>query len=184
MAVTTSAFNLLVYAGQVSRANAAVPIALHGTGGSGINAGLPLYLQNIASENVASGSLPLHATGSGVYFYGEGLNLYAAGLYYRTDSGIDLWVQQSGLAASLNMWASGEGYNPGATPLSASMPLYLQRDFGSVMPIFVQSQGYPVDEEMNLFARGAILVEESMNLVLPSSVGLQTDILNLSAHGW
>lgn len=152
------------------------------TSSSGVFASLPLFVPDSSGYNSLNTSLYLWISGSPVPVSGT-LSLYAEGASRHWMGSLDLFAANSGVTTSLNLYASGQGTTPGALPYSGVLPLFLQRADAFSLNLFCQGPAYSASGSLNLYANANALVSGSLNLVVPSSMGIELTSIHLSAGG-
>ncbi len=107
-----------------------------------------------------------------------GANLYGAG-------SLNLFLCNKQTPGSLNLYISGTGSEPGAIPLSGTMPLYMECPTRNVMNLYLL--GGPQSSSngaMNLYAFGAFNSTGSMNLAMPNTKDSISGHMILYCHGF
>lgn len=150
--------------------------------GSGIIASLHLFVPDSSGFNSTIAYLTLHASGSPVPVTAA-LDLHARGEANRLGLALNLYAGNQGTDAALNLFASGAGNTPGATPYSDSMALYLHRPLADALPLYCLAPGYPVSGYLSLFANANQAISGHLQLSVPYVSAAHTIGLDLYAGG-
>lgn len=184
MTLFSGGFPLFCQVQEPDTLNAALNLtAFASVNESGKYTSITLFAESSEEANQASGQFSLWANAVPDGPLTAAATLFAQGRSYQISSSLNLFAENTGQAAALNLYASGQGWTAGATPFSASMPLHVDRDEVATMTLYC-CVGTPAQSGMNLYALGSYEQTASMDLVVPSSVGLSTSSLNIYAGGY
>jgi hypothetical protein len=179
----SGSFTLFVQGDEPSFSKESLNLAAYGTANSGVFGAFHLFALNEEGPN-ASGFLPIFVQADGKNPASGILSLYAAGVPYWSSASFPIFAANSGVVAALNIYASGQGVTPGATPYAASLPLYCHRPEGAVLNLFVCGQGIPVSGEFPIYAQGTSIASGVLNLAVPYTAGELAASLDIYANGW
>lgn len=182
MTLLSGGFPLFCLTEEPSTLVANCELISYALAGTGIFSAFHLYANNTSDANQASGDFSLWTQAVPDGPITASANLYAAGLASCIDVSMTLYAANSGQSAAMNMWASGQGWNSGASPLTASVPLYLARNDVQSMPLYC-CVGEPAQSGINLYAMGNYQETATVDLVVPEVLGLGSGQLGLYAGG-
>lgn len=157
-------------------------MATYGSAGSGLFTSMPLFAESTSGASQVQESMSLWATAVPDGPITESMTLFAGGLPLSMGESLHLFAFNSGQAEILTMYASGQGWTAGATPFADGFPLFIRRNENEVMPLFC-CVASPEVADMPLYANGINEAFESMDLVIPSSVGYGLESVDIYAGG-
>jgi hypothetical protein len=120
----------------------------------------------------------------GNYGAAESLPLYLCGEALSCSNSLPMYIFNSGVGASLNLYLKGEGENDGYIPFTSSLNLYLKCAFGATLDFYMYGGPQPsVSESLDLFTSGMSDTNASMDFSIPNVYGSLTSSFNLYTSG-
>lgn len=127
------------------------------------------------------------------------LNLYVSGCNYFSEGTLNLFACNIYTAGSLNLFTSGEGFEPGAIPISGSLNLYIERLPDASLNLYCSGEYLPTPDNGQLtnlvgwggpgplygnFEQNIYTVTGSLNLAILAGSDYGNGSLNLYCHGF
>jgi hypothetical protein len=149
-----------------------------------------------ADNPSVDGDLNLYTNGT-AFPYGV-LNLALIGAYAEQNGSLNLVLYNNATVGSLNLYVSGQGGEPGATPIYGSLPLYIECPIGNFLNLYTSGEDLPSDpgrrtmlvawggpgQEYGDFTQGTYYGLGSLNLSIYSVSADYSGSLNLYTHGF
>jgi hypothetical protein len=162
--------------------NSALTLAVYG-GSSNITMfkGMPLFLE-AKFGNLLNASMNLYAIGSPEVILNTSMNLYIAGESYGIANSVPLYLynQLTGADNTLALFIIASGGND----VTSAMNLFLRRDPNEAITLFLKGPAEPVLNSVPLYTYGASLILGNTTLVIPSTIGIENEGVELYTHGF
>jgi hypothetical protein len=180
--------NLFLHAGTFTETNKSLNLSLPfgvSADATGIFSSIDLFIQT----GRHSGILDLFLLGAPSDVQDKNLDLYTYGVAHNLAQSIELFLANSGISTSLNLYVEGlrltEGSDPfypsaGYIPFTGTIDLYIQRNENSTINLFLMNS--ETTGSLNLYSVGAYTIDSGIDLFLPS-YDILTKNMNLFTHG-
>lgn len=114
------------------------------------------------------------------------MNLFIQGGYNLSNNTLPLYLSNNitGVEETCTLFIRGSGTTPGATPYNRFMNLYLERNEGAAINLFMLGEGTVFSTGVNMFVEGKAECVSGIPLVMPDVLGVSSSGLNLTVIGF
>lgn len=114
------------------------------------------------------------------------MNLFIQGGTYFENNTLPLYLSNNitGVEEGITLFIRGSGTTPGATPYNKFMNLFLNRNEGAAISLFMLGQGTEYGTGVNFFIEGKTEFASGISLVMPDVIGVSSSGVNLTVIGF
>jgi hypothetical protein len=183
----SSSMNLFLMGDPVPNIDSATTLYVRGSNADNEMAnGISLFVLSGDDGNKLIGSMPLFIQVENSSTKNRSMNLWVGGENQVAQNSMTLFLYntQTVVNSDLTLFVQGDGVSDGAAPLTSNMNLFLQRNPGSAITLFVSGPGDVLTSNVPLYVSGSVQQTGSIQLSIPKVTGYTPGSMQLFTSGF
>jgi hypothetical protein len=171
--------NLFLKGYDIPISSSVLPLLVYGSTYNGLIKDVPLYIRAALTGNL---NLVLWSDDSANRQ--KLLNLFVQGSNLSVANSLPIYLENFGLTTDISLFTQGEGTLAGGQPIGTAMNLFIRRGIGDMTPLFIAGPGLPFIGSTNLYIKGVVNINGTINLVIADARGVPVKIVPLFTSGF